>query len=132
MAENRWCILKFHKFSFKKGGQEYNAAWKAMDTYMFMKPSALRAHKMRLAVESASLHFDRHTGEIVLNVPRRHLVGLVKKEIIKQLIGWVGILKTLLDLKKRIGNERLMSKIPDAKLKKKIEQIKLRLIALFK
>ena len=130
MAENRWCILKFHKFSFKKGGQEYNAAWKAMDTYMFMTPSALRAHKMRLAVESASLHFDRHTGEIVLNVPRRHLVGLVKKEIIKQLadkatgkmqeivfgkaftesskriIGSVGISKTLLDSKKRIGNER--------------------------
>jgi hypothetical protein len=157
MAKNKVTYLPFYNFSFPKGSKEYKAAYEAMDKYMKMRPLSVQAHKMNWAVRSASLHFDRHTGDLVLKEPKRNLAGLVKKEILDQISGhikgkitdegmeailgkaltesakrslaWLKILQMLSDIKKRIDNERLLGK-SDAKSKQKVDRIKLKLVAL--
>lgn len=153
MTKLRCYTPGFYRFSFPFGSKEYEAAYKAMDSYMKYRPNASLACKMRWAVGGASLHLDRHTGDIVLTEPNRYLAGLVKAEILKQISGqaqntgmeiilgrgltdsvkrsiaWLGLLQALADIKKRIKNERILSR-SDSKSRNEVNQIKLKLVAL--
>ena len=75
MTKLRCYAHGFYHFSFPYGSKEYKAAYKAMDNYMIYRPNALFACKMRWAAGGASLHLDRHTGDIVLTEPHRYLAG---------------------------------------------------------
>ena len=138
--------LLFYQFqTFQRGTPDYKAATEAQTKYFNMRPFEAMYFKLMRAAIDASLSLDRHSGDLVITVPRSSLIGLVSRVVIEQavdkakgaavtlvlgarLANWFGILKQLADIKKRIGNEKLLSKNDSVSKQKRFRE-KLKLVA---
>jgi hypothetical protein len=126
--------------------QPTTAAVEAQAAYFKMQFFEPMYFKLMRASVGSSLTIDRRTGDLMLTAPRLSLAGLVSQAVISQLVdqakgqaltlvlgakwaGVFGLLTQLSDLKKRLDNQRLLTK-NDAASKKKRFRERLKLIAL--
>jgi len=129
-------------YNFPSNTPYYSAAVVAQDKYFKIKWFEPTYFKLLRAAVFSSLEFDRHTGDLVLRVPRRTLTGLVKDVVINQLKSevegramtfvfgrvagaYLGLLGQLLAIKKSIENRRLLS----SGSKQKLFRERLKLVA---
>lgn len=136
-------------YNFPTNAPYYRAAVAAQKRYFEIKPFEPTYFKLLRAASEASLELDRHTGDLVLHVPRRTLTKLVNTAVLNELkskirgemltlffpsvvaetMAWVGVLKQLNDIKKRIQNEQLLSKNDSASKQKRFRE-RLKLVAI--
>lgn len=139
-------VLYYAFQTFRTGSWPDIASKKAQAAYFRMRFFEPMYFKLMRAAVSSTLTMNRHTGDLVLTAPRLSLTGLISQAIITKLVddakgaalnlvlgarlaGLFGFLAQLNDIKKRIDNQRLLSKNDSVSKQKRFRE-KLKLIAL--